>query len=352
MKRTRSQSIGAQGERLLLHWFEESGHWIARKQEEDYGVDLEAELAEPEVQGHIIKIQVKASKCITIKRGVLNFQFDGQHLKYATTCRVPVILAVVDVANKKGWYLWLQGWALIRNHEWDKVPKLPKVVSLQIAEENTLAAGIPGRLREIAAWRTQEQLVIGLVDCIRSAVAVRERNVIEPIARLLKDLGQPTSLFPIGALIDEIISLGQRMWATEEGNRLSEILRTVCEKYGDKLSRDQIFRLVIRESPDGDGYSRTGINALSFLYERYTVRMRSLNLIELFGDHAEGLPRYYCQLVEKFPKSIDGGFYFCAEELDLRIGQWDIPKLSRERLFEKLVNRGASALLDSACRVT
>ena len=140
------------------------------------------------------------------------------------------------------------------------------------------------------------------------------------------------------------------MRATDEGNKLSRILDTVCEKYGDKFSREQIFRLVIRKIGREESYSRTGINALSSLYHRFPKHVRSLNLAELFANHAGGLPRYYCQLREKFPRSLNKAFYFCSETLDLRIGDWDIPKESRNRLFDKLVNRGDSALLDFARR--
>jgi hypothetical protein len=135
-------------------------------------------------------------------------------------------------------------------------------------------------------------------------------------------------------------------------HKLSSILFTVCRKYGNKFSSRQISRLVFRENGHEESYSRTEINALSILYREYPDHIRSLKLPELFADRAAGLPRYFCQLIEKFPKSLEEIFYFCSEELDLRIGDWEIPKEGRDRLFDKLANRGDSALLDFTCKVS
>jgi hypothetical protein len=35
-------------------WLGETNLWVPRKLEEDFGIDLEAELVEPEVRGHIL----------------------------------------------------------------------------------------------------------------------------------------------------------------------------------------------------------------------------------------------------------------------------------------------------------
>jgi Domain of unknown function (DUF4365) len=349
MRRTKSQSIGATGERMLALWLEETGLWIARKLEEDFGVDLEAELVEPEVQGQILKIQVKSGTRVKLKNGFVSCRLEKRYLQYALSCRVPVILVLIDVVRRTGWYVWLQGWAL--DHYHNRIADLPRTVLIPIPVENTLKGGLNGRLKEIAAWRTDEQLVIGLIDCIRSAFAIQKDSVIEPLSRILADLGRPTPLFPIAALVDEVIAIGHRIWATKEGNKLSRILFTVCEKYGDLITREQVFPLVTRSIGSEETYSRTGINAIGLLYERFPEHTRCLKLPDLFGNYAGGLPRYFCELFEKFSKAGKGLFYFCSKDLDLRIGDWDIISEDRDRLFDKIANRGYSAILDFAYRV-
>lgn len=180
----------------------------------------------------------------------------------------------------------------------------------------------------------------------------RKRNcVIEPLSRILADLGRPTPLFPAGALVNEVIDIGHRIWATEEGNKLSGILFAVCKTFGDLITREQVFRLVTRHIGNDETYSRTGINAVGLLYEHFPKHTLGLKLPELFGNYAEGLPRYFCQLFEKFPKARNKFFYFCSKDLDLRIGKWDIVSDDREMLFDKIAKRGHSALLDFAYRV-
>jgi hypothetical protein len=351
MKRSKNQAIGAKGERMVALWVEETGLWVVRKQEEDFGIDLEAELVEPEIQGHIVKIQVKSSKRLTVKNGCVVCRLESRYLRYAMSCRVPIIVALVDVVRKRGWYVWLQGWVLGACHAGTDRSKLPKTIAIQIPPNNTLKEGLTSRLKEIASWRTGEQLVLGLLDCIRSAFAIQEDSVIEPISRMLEGLRPPKPPFPTEALVDEVIALGERIWATPEGNKLSRVLFTVFEKFGNLVTREQVFRLVTRHVGEDQSYSRTGITAVGLLYKHFPEHARSLKLADLFGNHAGGLPRYFCQLFEKFPDASNGMFYFCSDKLNLRIGDWDIPKQVRGDLFDKLANRGNSALLDVACRV-
>jgi Domain of unknown function (DUF4365) len=61
-QQTESQILGSQGQNLVALIINESGHWIARAQGEDFGIDMEAELSSPSVQGQLLKIQIKASE--------------------------------------------------------------------------------------------------------------------------------------------------------------------------------------------------------------------------------------------------------------------------------------------------
>ena len=336
---------------MLALWLAETNLWIPRKLEEDFGVDLEAELAQPETQGHVLRIQVKSGTRVKVKNGFVPCRLERRYIRYALSCRIPVILVLVDIERKSGWYLWLQGWALDHAHNHIEGRGVPQTISVLIPVENTVQEGLHGRLKDIAACRTDEQLVMGLVDCIRSAFATRKESMIEPLSRILAHIGRPTPLFPAGALVNEIIEIGHRIWATEEGNKLSSILFAVCEKYGDLFTREQVFQLVTRRIGNDQTCSRTGINALGLLYEHFSEHTHRLKLPDLFGNYAGGLPRYFCQLFEKYPEAASGLFYFCSKDLDLRIGEWDIIKDDRDRLLDKIANRGFSALLDFAYRV-
>jgi hypothetical protein len=70
--RTEAQMLGSQGQSLIVHIINSTGDWIARSQDEDFGIDLEAELAVHHVSGQLIKIQVKASRSVeNSERGVV-----------------------------------------------------------------------------------------------------------------------------------------------------------------------------------------------------------------------------------------------------------------------------------------
>ncbi|MCK1719887.1 hypothetical protein [Bradyrhizobium sp. 141] len=99
--------------------------------------------------------------------------------------------------------------------------------------------------------------------------------------RLLSRYQKEISYFPIDLVLDEVLSLGNRIWATLEGNALAELLYMLARSYGGQFSLEQIGKLVLR----GDGYSRTGINALGIMYDEFPERMKALKLGEMFERH-------------------------------------------------------------------
>jgi hypothetical protein len=83
-----AQVLGSQGQSLVAHVINSSGDWIACAQDEDFGVDMEAELAVPHVSGQQVKIQEKASRSVEITdKGVV--------------CQIPKKLAIYCCAARK-----------------------------------------------------------------------------------------------------------------------------------------------------------------------------------------------------------------------------------------------------------
>jgi len=104
--------LGSQGQSLVAHLTNSSGDWIARARDEDYGIDIEAELSSPAVTGQLLKIQVKASKSVeATDKGIL-CQIPRKLAAYADSCRLPVILVRVEIEKQQAWYLWVQDWVL------------------------------------------------------------------------------------------------------------------------------------------------------------------------------------------------------------------------------------------------
>ncbi|WP_165703590.1 DUF4365 domain-containing protein [Enhygromyxa salina] len=169
-KQSLSQQIGSRGHRWVMSQISEHGSWIARDLTEDFGVDAEAELAEPcdsrgnrELKGDILKLQFKVEH----KDGYVKVKVESKHLRYAKSCRCPVVLVCVDLVMMQAWYLWLQRWGLHFRHSRTQDSSV-----VWLAHDQTLSSGLRGELRNIAVGRNETQLVLSLLDAMRSASAL------------------------------------------------------------------------------------------------------------------------------------------------------------------------------------
>jgi hypothetical protein len=335
-QRSSGQRIGDRGEAFVRAWVEEAGGWIARAQEKDFGVDLELELDERGVRGELIKVQVRAHEKAEAEDFV-TAPVERKLLSYAEECRVPIVVVAVDLAKKEAFFCWLQAWLLtadgrrvfsegIQTHE------------LRIPREKELRHGLGGELRDIARHRTPEQLWLGMRDVLRSAIALRDERSSEALAELLAS-ARGYAQRPIVELLDQVLALGTRIWATEEGNRVSRVLFGLCRALGGEFTVDDIKRLVVR----GDAYSRTGINALGVLYDAHGEHVKSLELPKGFeGDE----PRicYYCLLRERYLGRPSTALF--TADTDFDVDGMTVDPEAREDLVLRWANRGDSAILD------
>jgi hypothetical protein len=335
--RTKSQKIGAQGQRFVQLLIETNGDWIVRGQEEDFGIDLEAELTEEGVKGHIIKLQVKSSECIKVAGNVIPHNIPTSIIRYANTCRIPVILIIVSVNENKAWYLWLQKWIVELRQSGKYIEDLSKSVTVHIPSSQTLEVGLKDDLKQVARCATDTQLVLNIADTLRTAAAVRSQTIMATLSQLLTDIEKSYKDYPVEIVVDEVLNLGPRIWATREGNEVSQILFELCRNHGDRFNSKQILRLILR----GVAVSRTGIIALGILYDKYPDHTSKLNLPELFKDHDDQRARYYCRLREKYlGKTL---LEVVNEGKDVRIDNFTF---STEDYLDKWPNRGESAFID------
>jgi len=339
-KRSRSQKLGSRGQRIVAEMIESSDYWLSRSQDEDFGIDLEAELSAPEVNGELLKIQIKASESIKINKHGVPCKIDRRLIAYADTCRLPVILVRVDLQKREAWYLWLQQWLIDRRREGLRINELPKSTYVHIPVSETLRHGLSGHLQRIARWQTNTQLVITVNDAVRTAASVRDFDVLNHLVALLDKLSVINESFPINLTIEQALALGASLWATDDGNRVSVTLFTICRHFGDSFSADQIRRMVARD----ESCSRTGINALAILYDEYVSHVSRLNLVSLFLRHADLRIAYYCNMREKCP----GGSSLQAIKgaIGVEFAKLVLDETLREDLFNKWANRGDSVVLD------
>lgn len=334
-KRSKSQHTGSLGQRRAALAFEETGTWIVRMQEEDFGVDMELELANQHPTGHFIKSQVKASD----KTGS-SVRLRNSFLRYAYESRVPFLLIHVRGKDNPINICWLQG--CIEQARLQKSIYGSANTTLIKAEWlQPLNASTNDELIRVARGVHPISLAMMIRSLIGITLEMKDLAAAGLIVSLLRRYNAEMPYFPIGIVIDEIVSLGDRVWATTEGNALTALLFELCRAYPDHFSREQICKLVIRPH----AYSRTGINALSILYDEQPLHLRSLELPDEFSKHADWRPSYFCSLREKYEGTPVTSLMF--GDYDCTIGSYQLDPRAKDGL-NKWANRGDCAILDYA----
>jgi uncharacterized protein YjgD (DUF1641 family) len=258
-------------------------------------------------------------------------------VEYAAACRYPVILVLVDVKSENAWYIWLQEWILLRrslesplrepNSSWDE----------WVSERQTVQAGLTDELRTIAKWESQSQLVLSLLDALRSAAAVENYEAVRALADIVDKSSTNFGDAPINALIDRAISIGSRLRGSTEGNAVSDQLFSLVRRLGNRVSLRTVAALVVRGHNE---YSRTGLVGLGILYDEFPDHLKSLGLPEFFKPLQPHVA-YYCAFREAFPghhdldSGLQSGFRFAGLEFS-----------PSDRYMDKYMNRGPSAILD------
>lgn len=337
MKRTTSQVTGDQGEATALFIAAKNKDWIARKMDKDFGVDLEMELvANGIVTGQYVKLQIKGTRNYKVIDNKIKFRIGNDFLKYCDECRVPIILVLVDVANDRGFYLWVQEYIRIYQVNYN----MNKTQDVYFSASNDFAFGLINEIKLIASGLSFTQLQLDLKACLTSAFLLGNEEVYGKLAELALDVAKTNEL-EINKIIDDLIILGVRAWGSTEGNRKANILYNFCRTYGDKFLTAHIYKMVSR----GSSYSRVGIIALGILYDEYPMYIKSLQLPILFKSHFDIRIRYYCLLRERYVgmKSLELSF---NKTIDYKIDNLYIPEMDKLDLYLKWPNRGDSSILD------
>ncbi|UWU86108.1 DUF4365 domain-containing protein [Bradyrhizobium yuanmingense] len=340
-RRTPSQRIGSLGHRVAAAQFERLGSWIVRNQEEDVGIDMEVELCDPDPTADFLKCQIKSFEGAAAKRPV---RLKNGFLKYACECRIPVILVLVESITGQSWFCWLQG-CIEANRLRPSIYGARGSTTIAAEWLAPLDGAGNVELKLIARGVHPIARATHVRDLVRFALETHDHELVGAANRLLARYQKEISYFPIDLVLDEVLSLGNRIWATVEGNALAELLYMLARSYGGQFNLDQIRKLVVR----GEGYSRTGINALSIMYDEFPERMKTLKLGEEFERHNDWRVSYFCKLREKH--SGVPVMALITRGHDCAVDGRDLHSSAREQGLSKWANRGDCAILDFAYQV-
>jgi Domain of unknown function (DUF4365) len=314
---------------------------VRNQAEEDVGIDMEVELSNPDPCGHFLKVQVKGFRGEAVPKPV---RLKNDFLRYAYECRIPIALVLIETGSRRSWFFWVQG-CIETNRLQGAIYGSSTHSSIAASWLSALDENGSGELQKIARGIHPISLVANIRDLIRIALETRNPGLAGMANQLLVRHRGVSAYLPVDLILDEVLAIGPRIWATEEGNALLELLYPLAHSYGDRFTREQVRRLVLRE----DTYSRTGINTLGITYEKFPEHMKSLRLVELFEGHADNRVAYFCKLREKYPgvavPDLMSGRYDCA------IDGLDIHPSARDNAVNAWANRGDCAILDYVCEM-
>lgn len=339
MKIAKAQKIGDIGEATAIYLVSKNKDWIVRKQDKDFGIDLEMELVDKNVvSGQFVKVQIKASNQFKISNNIIKYPISNNFLKYCDECRIPVILALIDISSNKGYFIWVQEY--LRTHQ--VVLNQSKTISINVPLQNDLETGLNCKIKNIALRLNETQLQLDLKASLETSFLLGNEEIYQKLLSLSLGVAKTNSL-EIEKIIEDLIELGNLVWGTNIGNQKAEILYCLCRQFGDSFSTKNIKKMILR----GKSYSRTGITALSILYEYFPNHTKSLNLPQQFDGVSDNnlIVAYYCELKERYlGKSLSS--ILLDRNADFKIGRFDIQNVDRGDLYLKWPNRGDSILLD------
>src|SRR3546814_16926844 len=121
--RTNNQRKGTKGEWFVEGLFDEHPRWLSRPQTRDFGIDLEAELADPvpggmKLRGRFLTTKVKTRKKLRRAGDYILLYVELFWLNYACVLRVTAILVVFDEKSEDISTLWVLDWPSLhgKNH--------------------------------------------------------------------------------------------------------------------------------------------------------------------------------------------------------------------------------------------
>jgi hypothetical protein len=298
--RSKAQIIGTKGERLVQGMIDEHEQWIARQQTHDFGIDLEAELAQPcktgqRVNGKLIKLQVKTQQAVERKADHVSVQIERSLLEYADGFRLPVILAAACLDTSTVWWLWLQEWVLNNEARLARNSNA-ETISIRIPIGQTLNRGLEADLPAIAVGSSRSAMVLALRNIIEAASGWENREISDGVTRLLGKVHGESRAWTLQKVIDKLLGFGNApaFWETQQ---TLPVLLALVETGGDTFTAEQVLRLVAR----GGTYSRTGLLGLSRLYDCWRNETVVLDLTRTFAAAGLGEVAWYTAMRERYP---------------------------------------------------
>jgi sRNA-binding carbon storage regulator CsrA len=347
-RRNKSQKIGSLGEKLVSYIIENDENWLVRNQNEDFGIDLEAELTTFGINGDLIKIQVKSTTRVKIIGDKICFDIENKYLTYALNCRLPIIYVLVDIVKKDAWYVWLQGLLYSRIDIKEGLFKKEKT-RIYLSTSANLVLGLKNDLQTIASGKNKLQFQIELMALIKITTTFGDENLTEKLINVLNSFDDAfydiSNELVIKKFIEEAISEAAKT-ATYNGPDINKslLLYKLARISGAYFSIENIKKMVFVE--ERNVYSLAGFNTLDILYDEYFDHIKKMRLFKIFNKNKHPRLYYYTKLREKYPHvSLMSILFDHNNKYNKNIGDLTIKDEDLEWIWGKGITRGNSSIL-------
>lgn len=185
-----------------------------------YALDLDlAKPDGPDPTADFLKCQIKSFEGAATKRPV---RLKNDFWKYACECKIPVVLVLVESVASQSWFWWLQG-CIEANRLRPSIYGSRGSTTIAADWLAPLDEAGNAELKSIARGIHPTARAMHVRDLVRFALETHDHDLVGAANRLLSRYQREISYFPIDLVLDEVLSLGNRIWATLEGNALAEL---------------------------------------------------------------------------------------------------------------------------------
>lgn len=253
-----------------------------------------------------------------------------------------MLLVAVNVNSGDAFFVWLQEYLIqspLKNNG-------ARSTLIRVPKENSLKENLACQLPRIAVGDNDSARLLAFRELIEIFRQSSDYTVFRSLLAILRALEPEQDVWIFEKTLDQLIELGPSVgaWQTQEH---AHVLIEVCRAFGDRLSRDQIIRMIQR----GESYSRAGLGGLSALYDCWPDAIRGYNLGDYFDDQEVYDLAWYCRFRE-FHGGITSMEIWHKMKGDFRtdfltgFGVLEVKDENREYAYRKWPNRTDSAYLD------
>ncbi|MFE0625225.1 DUF4365 domain-containing protein [Priestia aryabhattai] len=290
MSVTENQLRGYMGEFFVAYRIVHNGKWIARTEQNDQGIDIEAQLVKDmEAKPWRMKVQVKTTQGLTRNNRQITFSSSDLTKKYITKflgSHEAIILCIVDVDEENNirevYYEIIKEW-VEENKKYFEKKDMDSKVTIKIPDSQTLDFGLNGELTTITEKpsKPKEQLMKLILETTN-----------EKYKEILSNIMNDKTAFEtrISVVVEKI---KQPLNDIDSVNELVNELKEKVRNYGHRFNIEDLKDILSIIKYDTRLIAKV-YHVFGILYDMHPSKMKKLMLPKFFYENKYHKLAYYC----------------------------------------------------------